>query len=159
MVVVLVLLVLILVMVMMVVLVLLVLILIVVMVVVLVLFFLILIVIIGCQDFFQNLLLQVCGSLDSIEDHSAVELGDRSCDDRGVFIDGTKQLHALVDLLCADLVSPAQDDRSCVSNLIVKEFSEVLEIDFALCGIHDRHSTVQMHLGMLGRVIDGAHDV
>ena len=127
--------------------------------VMLVLFVLILIVIIGCKDFFQNLLLQVRRSLDSIEDHSAVELGDRSCDDRGVFIDGTKQLHTLVNLLCADLVSPAQDDRSGVSDLIVKEFSEVLEIDFAFCGIHDCNSTVQMHLGMLGRVIDGAHDV
>ena len=124
-----------------------------------VLLFLILVVIILGKDFLQNLLLQVSGSFDGIEDQLSVKLGDGCCDDGGVFVDRAEQFHTLVNLLSADLVGPAEDDGTRVSDLVVKELPKVFQINLALGSIDNCYGAVQMHLCVLRSVIDGAHDI
>ena len=120
---------------------------------------LVLIVIVGVQDFFQKSFLQVGCALDGIEDHIAVQLSDRCCDNRGVLVVFTKELDTLRDLLVTDFVCPGQDDSSGIGDLIVEELAEILEVNLALGGIHDCACTVEMHLGVLGSIVDGTHDI
>jgi hypothetical protein len=120
---------------------------------------LVLIVIVGVQDFFQKSFLQVGCSLNGIKDHIAVQFSDRCCDNRGVLVVFTKELDTLRDLLVTDFVCPGQDDRSRIGDLIVEELAEILEVNLALGGIHDCACTVEMHLGVLGSIVDGTHDI
>jgi hypothetical protein len=128
------------------------------MVVVLVLI-LVFIVVVCVQDFLKQSLLQISGALNGIEDHFAVEFRDGCRDDGGVLIVLAKELHTLGDFFFADLVCPCQDDSTCIGDLVIEEFAKILEIDFALGCVYNCCGAVEVHLRVLGSIVDGTHNV
>ena len=128
----------------------------VVMVLVLILVF---IVVVCVQDFLKQSLLQISGALNGIEDHFAVEFRDGCRDDGGVLIVLAKELHTLGDFFFADLVCPCQDDSTCIGDLVIEEFAKILEIDFALGCVYNCCGAVEVHLRVLGSIVDGTHNV
>ena len=53
------------------------------------------------------------------------------------------QSHRFIDLLLRNTGSVAENDRACAFDLVVKEFTEILHIHFALLGIHHSGVTVE----------------
>ena len=130
----------------------------VVMMVVLVLIFIVIIVVCA-QDLFQKGLLQIGCALDGGEDHLSVELGDRCCDDGCILVVLAEKLNTFGDPLVTDLICSGQNDGARIGDLVVEELAEILEVNLALGGIHDCAGAVEMHLGVLGCVVDGTHDI
>ncbi len=56
-------------------------------------------------------------------------------------------------------VCPAQDNISCIFNLIVKKFTKILHIHFAFLNINNRYRTVQFHIQMNSHIPHGLHDI
>ena len=137
----------------------LVLILLMVMVMVVLVLILVFIVVVCVQDFLKQSLLQISGALNGIEDHFAVEFRDGCRDDGGVLIVLAKELHTLGDFFFADLVCPCQDDSTCIGDLVIEEFAKILEIDFALGCVYNCCGAVEVHLRVLGSIVDGTHNV
>ena len=114
---------------------------------------------VGGEYFLEKLLLQIGSSLDRVEDHLSIELGNGSRNDGRILVEGPQEFDTLIDLFLADLVRPGKDDRPGIGDLIVEKLAEILEIDLAFGGIHHCHGAVEMHLRMLGGIVDGAHDI
>jgi hypothetical protein len=130
-----------------------------VMVVMVLVLILVFIVVVCVQDFLKQSLLQISGALNGIEDHFAVEFRDGCRDDGGVLIVLAKELHTLGDFFFADLVCPCQDDSTCIGDLVIEKFAKILEIDFALGCVYNGGGAVEVHLRVLGSIVDGTHNV
>ena len=130
-----------------------------VMVVMVLVLILVFIVVVCVQDFLKQSLLQISGALNGIEDHFAVEFRDGCRDDGGVLIVLAKELHTLGDFFFADLVCPCQDDSTCIGDLVIEKFAKILEIDFALGCVYNGGGAVEVHLRVLGCIVDGTHNV
>ena len=72
------------------------------------------------------------------------QFSPRSDHDGSSFIMFADQSNALFDLLIGHTVGMTQNDASCIFNLIIEEFSEILHIHFAFIGIHNSSKTVQL---------------
>ena len=71
----------------------------------------------------------------------------------------TQQIDIGMHLLCICHIRTAHDNGSCVFNLVIEKFTEVLHIHFALGGIHDRHGTVQLYIQIFCNVANRIHNI
>ena len=88
----------------------------------------------------------ICGErvLDRFTDLCAGELLPRCCDDLGVIVDLANQLDRGVELALCDISGTGQDDGARVLDLVLVEFLEVLQVDFALACIDDGNSAADL---------------
>ena len=110
------------------------------------------------NDLCQDLSLQVGSSLDGLQNSLSVKLGQRRCNDRRLGVMGPEQFHHFRSLRVAGLISPCQDDSTGVLDLVNKELTKVLDIQFGLGSVYDRDSAVQYHIRVFCYTIDSGHD-
>ena len=66
----------------------------------------------------------------------ARELVPVGCNDNGFGVLFTKKLYRLVNLFLCHACCSAEENGRCIFNLVVKKFTKVFHIHFALCCIH-----------------------
>ena len=74
--------------------------------------------------------------LHNLKDFLSVQFLNRSGDDSSFRINSTKKFHRLLCFLLINDICTAHDDRTCIFNLIIKEFTKVSHIHFALLCIN-----------------------
>jgi hypothetical protein len=134
------------------------LIIIVVMMVVMMLVFILIIFFMRGNDFCQNLSLQVGSAFDGLQNSLTVKLGQRCSNNRCLGVMSPEQFHHFRSLRGAGLISPGQDDGTGVLDLVNKELTKVLDIQFGLGSVYDRDSAVQYHIRVFCYTIDSGHD-
>ena len=84
---------------------------------------------------FEERCSHVCRSkrlFDSLKDLYSGEVIPGCCDDLCVIVDLADESYCLIELILSDIACTAQDDRSCILDLVLIELLEVLEVDAAL---------------------------
>jgi hypothetical protein len=128
------------------------------MMVVMFMFILILIIFMRGNDLCQDLSLQVGSAFDGLQNSLSVKLGQRCSNNRCLGVMSPEQFHHFRSLRVAGLISPGQDDGTGVLDLVNKELTKVLDIQFGLGSVYDRDSAVQYHIRVFCYTIDSGHD-
>ncbi len=87
--------------------------------------------------FFHHFLLQRYRMFHNFQDLCTFQFLDRCGDDCSLRVDLTKKFHCSLCFCFIYDIGTAHDDRTCIFNLIVKEFTEVSHIHFAFLCIYN----------------------
>ncbi len=79
--------------------------------------------------------------------------------DGGGLIMLPEHLHCLLNLPRIYHIGPAEDDGTCVLDLIVEELTEILHVHLALGRVHHRNRAVQLHVNRGSHIPDRFHHI
>ena len=110
------------------------------------------------QQFFHHII-QIVHPFDGLQDRLAFQFLPGSGDNSGLFVVLTNQFHCRLQFLLGDIAGSAQNNCPRMFNLIDKKFPEILNIHFALGGIHHCHGAVDLHLQIGGHILHRSHHI
>ena len=111
---------------------------------------------------FKHLLqhvLQFVRTFDRLKHILTVQLLQRCGNDRSFIIVFSHNVHCRIQLLTLYLISPAQNDRAGIFNLIHKKLAEILGIHLCLGCIHHSNCTVHLNIQILRHIFHCAQYV
>ena len=94
------------------------------------------------QHFLHKLLLQIRRTFNGFQNILTVQLLQRSGNNSRLAVMFPDQGDRLLNFGLGGYISPAQDNRSCMLNLVNKEFTEILDVKPALGGVNYRNRAV-----------------
>ena len=94
----------------------------------------------------------------SLHKLSAGELIPVSCDDGSCGVAGTQTLHAVIELILRETGCVAENQAACVSDLVVKEFAEVLLVHLALLGVNHSSEAIKNDVVCIN-ILHGLDDI
>ena len=94
------------------------------------------------QHLLHKLLLQIHCTFNGFQNIPAVQLLQRSGNNSRLAVMFPDQGDRLLNFSLGGYIGPAQDNRSCMLNLVNEEFTEVLDVKPALGGVNYRNRAV-----------------
>ena len=94
------------------------------------------------QHLLHKLLLQIHCTFNGFQNIHAVQLLQRSGNNSRLAVMFPDQGDRLLNFSLGGYIGPAQDNRSCMLNLVNEEFTEVLDVKPALGGVNYRNCAV-----------------
>jgi len=94
----------------------------------------------------------------SLHKLSTGELIPVGCDDGSCGVAGTQTLHAVIELILRETGCVAENQAACVSDLVVKEFAEVLLVHLALLGVNHSGEAIKNDVVCIN-ILHGLDDI
>ena len=111
------------------------------------------------NGFLHQLFFQGLHMLHSLQYLIPGKLLQWGCDNGGFLIERTQKLYCCLYLFSRSLICSAENDCSCILNLIIEELTKISHIHLALCHIHHGGEAVELQLFRVLDVPDCLDDV
>ena len=102
-------------------------------------------------------LLQLVLPFNGLQNILTFQLVPRSSNNSCLFVILTNHFHTGIQLLLRNLVSSAQNNSSCMFNLVYKELTKVLNIHLTLGSIHYCNRTINLHIQICCYIFNSLH--